>query len=421
MGKIIDIRAREILDSRGNPTVEAEVQLANQIIGRASVPSGASTGMNEALELRDKDMNRFMGKGVLTAINNIEQKIKPVLLGQESTEQAYIDDLMIKLDGTNNKSNLGANSILAVSMANLKASAIEKGVALYEYIGPGRTMPIAMMNIINGGMHAGNNLDFQEFMIIPTAPTFKERVRMGSEIFHHLKDILASKGYSTSVGDEGGFAPNLTSNVEALDLIMEAIQMAHYVPGKDVNIALDIAASSFYNKKQHKYILSSEGKDYTTGELIDFYNTLIDKYPIISIEDPLDENDWDGFTIMTSKLGHKIQIIGDDLFVTNPILLQKGIDLKACNAILIKVNQIGSITETLNTIKLAKANGYKTIISHRSGETEDTTIADLAVATDAGQIKSGSLSRTDRVSKYNQLIRIEEAVDLNSSLIKYLT
>ncbi|MDD3187419.1 MAG: phosphopyruvate hydratase [Bacilli bacterium] len=405
MSKIKDIKAREILDSRGNPTVEVDVILESGIIGRAAVPSGASTGEREALELRDND-NRYMGKGVLKAVNNANTIIRENLIGMDSLDQRAIDYKMIELDGTPTKSKLGANAILGVSMANLKAASLYSRKPLYSYIGQGSTLPRPMMNIINGGAHADNKLDFQEFMIIPTADTIKERVRIGAEVFHNLKKVLKSKGLVTSVGDEGGFAPDLQSNQEGFELIIEAITKAGYVPGKDVNLGIDVAASEFY--KDGKYVLAGENRSLTTEELIEFYEDLVNKYPIISIEDPVDENDWEGFKLITERLGDKIQLVGDDLFVTNKIYLQKGIDMGAGNAILVKVNQIGSITETIETINLAKANGYKTIISHRSGETEDTTIADLAVGLDLGQIKTGSLSRTDRVCKYNQLMRIEE-------------
>lgn len=405
MTKIKNIKAREILDSRGNPTVEVDVLLENGIKATASVPSGASTGQREALELRDGD-NRYMGKGVLKAVNNVNNIIAPALLGKEANNQKEIDQLMIELDGTETKSKLGANAILGVSMAILKASALDNGLPLYRYIGDGTLLPTPMMNILNGGVHADNALDFQEFMIIPEATDIKARVRIGSEVFHNLKRVLKEEGYNTNVGDEGGFAPNFKSNIEALDAIVRAIKLAGYTPGKDVNLALDVAASEFY--KDGYYELKGENKTLSTDGLILYYEELINKYPIISIEDPVEENDWDGFRKITEKLGNKIQLVGDDLFVTNKKYLQKGIDLKAGNAILIKVNQIGTITETLETIELAKVNGYKTIISHRSGETEDTTIADLAVGLNLGQIKTGSLSRTDRVCKYNRLIRIEE-------------
>lgn len=403
---IKDIKAREILDSRGNPTIEVDVILECGIIGRASVPSGASTGVREALELRDNDINRYKGKGVLKAVENVNTIIRPKLLGMDVTKQEEIDNIMIELDGTKTKSNLGANAILGVSMASLKAAALYNNMPLYAYVGSGKTLPIPMMNILNGGAHADNNLDFQEFMIIPQAETIKERIRIGAEVFHTLKKVLNEKGYNTGVGDEGGFAPNLNSNKEALDLICEAIKKAGYIPGEDVMLALDVAASEFYENGY--YILKGENKSLTTQQLIEFYEELVNTYPIISIEDPVDENDWKGFTLITEKLGSKVQLVGDDLFVTNTQCLQKGIDNKAGNAILLKVNQIGTITETLKTIRLAKENGYKTVISHRSGETEDTTIADLAVGLNLGQIKTGSLSRTDRVCKYNRLIRIEE-------------
>ena len=403
---IIDVKAREILDSRGNPTVEVDVILENGIMARAAVPSGASTGEREALEMRDNDANRYNGKGVLNAVKNVNEKIKPVVIGMDVFDQYGIDTAMLELDGTKTKSNLGANAILGVSMASLKAAAKAKGMPLYKYVGEGRTLPVPMMNILNGGAHADNKLDFQEFMIIPQRDTIHERVRVGSEVFHALKKVLNEKGLSTGVGDEGGFAPDLESNTEGFELIMDAIKKAGYEPGKDVKLAIDVAASEFYS--DGKYNLVGEGRSLTTDELIDFYKDLISKYPIISIEDPVDENDWEGFAKITKELGDKIQLVGDDLFVTNKECLQKGIDMKAGNAILLKVNQIGSITETLETIKLAKENGYKTIISHRSGETEDTTIADLAVGLDLGQIKTGSMSRTDRICKYNQLMRIEE-------------
>ena len=403
MSKIKDIVAREILDSRGNPTVEVDVYLESGIMGRAAVPSGASTGMREALELRDKD-SRYLGKGVLKAVHNVNEIIKPALIGKDALNQKEIDTIMIDLDGTENKSKLGANAILGVSMAVLRTAANYKGEPVYMYIGNGKTLPRPMMNIMNGGAHADNNIDFQEFMIIPEADTVHERIRIGAEVFHNLKAILKEHGYVTAVGDEGGFAPNLGSTREALDFIMEAIKKAGYVPGKDVNIGLDVAASEFYEDG----LYNVEGKKLTTNQLIDMFINLVNDYPIISIEDPVDENDWVGFRSITEKLGDKVQLVGDDLFVTNSKYLQMGIDNKAGNAILIKVNQIGTITETLETINLAKKNGYKTVISHRSGETEDTTIADLAVGLDLGQIKTGSMSRTDRMCKYNQLMRIEE-------------
>ncbi len=411
MSKIKNIKAREILDSRGNPTVEVDVILENGILGRASVPSGASTGSKEALELRDNDKTRYNGKGVLKAVNNVNNTIKTSLIGMEVTNQKEIDYKMIELDGTLNKSNLGANAMLGVSLAVLKAAALDKKVPLYKYLGDGTTLPRPMMNILNGGAHADNNVDFQEFMIIPEANTFKERLRIGSEVFHSLKKVLNEKGYSTGVGDEGGFAPNLASNKEALDLIVEAIEQAGYTKGKDVNLALDVAASELYNENTQKYELKGENKIFTSQELVDFYSELITDYPIISIEDGLNETDYEGFKYMTSKLGNKLQIVGDDLFVTNKKLLQQGIDMGIANAILLKVNQIGTVTETLETIELAKANNYKTIISHRSGETEDNYIASFAVGLDLGQIKTGSLSRSDRISKYNELLRIEEELN----------
>lgn len=409
MSKIKDIKAREILDSRGNPTVEVDVLLESGAKGRAAVPSGASTGSKEALELRDNDPKRYQGKGVLKAVNNVNTIIKDALIGLESSHQRQIDETMIKLDGTENKTNLGANATLGVSLAVLKATAKEKNIPLYKYFGDEISLPRPMMNILNGGAHADNNLDFQEFMIIPNAKNFKETLRIGSEVFHTLKKVLKENGFNTGVGDEGGFAPNLNTNEEALDMLMEAIKEAGYTPGKDVNFALDVAASEFY--EDGIYNLKGANKKLTSNELVDYYQTLIDKYPIISIEDPVDEEDWKGFRKMTEKYGDKIQLVGDDLFVTNIKYLQKGIDNKAGNAILIKLNQIGTFTETLETINLAKENGYKTIISHRSGETEDVTIADLAVALNLGQIKTGSLSRSERTAKYNELLRIEE--DLN--------
>ncbi len=410
--KIKDVIGREILDSRGNPTVEVDVILENGIVGRASVPSGASTGIREALEMRDGDENRYNGKGVQNAVYHVNHELRDLVIGMDAKDQEKLDYAMINLDGTLNKSRLGANAILGVSMACLKASSKEAGIPLYKYVGSGTTLPRPMVNIINGGAHADNNLDFQEFMIIPQRDTVKERIRVCSEVFHSLKKVLNEKGLSTGVGDEGGFAPNLKSNTEGFELIIEAIKKAGYTPGVDVNLGIDVAASEFY--EDGKYVLKGEGRTLTTEELISFYEELINKYPIISIEDPVDENDWEGFKLITDKLGDKIQLVGDDLFVTNKKCLQKGIDMHAGNAILLKVNQIGTITETLETIKLAKENGYKTIISHRSGETEDTTIADLAVGLDLGQIKTGSMSRTDRICKYNQLIRIEEELEKNN-------
>jgi len=408
--KIIDVKGREILDSRGNPTVEVDVILEDGTLGRAAVPSGASTGEREALEMRDGG-TRFMGKGVLNAVANVNGPLRDLVIGMDAENQRELDYAMINADGTKTKSKYGANAILGISMAAMKASANQKGLPLYRYIGNGTTLPRPMMNIINGGAHADNKLDFQEFMIIPMADTIHDRVRIGAEVFHNLKKVLNSKGLATGVGDEGGFAPDLQSNSEGFELIMEAINKAGYVPGKDVNIAIDVAASEFYDKETGKYNLVGEGRSLTTDELIDFYSELVTKYPIISIEDPVDENDWEGFSKITSRLGDKIQLVGDDLFVTNKECLQMGIDHHAGNSILLKVNQIGTITETLETIDLARKNGYKTIISHRSGETEDTTIADLAVGLDLGQIKTGSMSRTDRICKYNQLMRIEEELE----------
>ena len=403
--KIKDIKGREILDSRGNPTVEVDVILENGVMGRASVPSGASTGSREALEMRDGG-TRYMGKGVQKAVNNVNTIIRDLVVGMEVEDQKAIDMAMIELDGTPNKSKLGANAILGVSMASLKAAANNANKPLYRYIGEGKNLPRPMMNIINGGAHADNSLDFQEYMIIPMKKSFKEIMQVASEVFHTLKSILKSRSLATSVGDEGGFAPNLKSNEEGFKLIMEAITKAGYTPGIDVCMAIDVAASEFY--KDGKYNLTGEGRSLTTDELISYYSDLISKYPIISIEDPVDENDWDGFRKITEKLGNKVQLVGDDLFVTNKECLKKGIELHAGNAILLKVNQIGTITETLETIELARAYNYKTIISHRSGETEDTTIAHLAVGLNLGQIKTGSISRTDRICKYNELLRIEE-------------
>lgn len=406
--KIKEIKAREILDSRGNPTVEVDVTLENGILGRASVPSGASTGVHEALELRDNDSARYLGKGVLKAVNNVNTIIREKIVGMDVENQKEIDYAMISLDGTKGKNNLGANAILGVSLATLKAAALNSGKKLYEYIGSEKLLPTPMMNILNGGAHADNGLDFQEFMIIPSRDTIKERVRVGAEVFHNLKKVLKSKGYNTNVGDEGGFAPNLKTNKEALDTIIEAIKLAGYVPGKDVNLALDVAASEFYN--DGIYDIKGENKKLTASELVEYYKNLVSEYPIISIEDGMAEDDYEGWTLLTKELGSNIQLVGDDLFVTNKELLEKGIELKMANAILLKVNQIGTVTETLETIDLARKNGYKTVISHRSGETEDTYIADLAVGLGLGQIKTGSLSRTDRMCKYNQLIRIEEEI-----------
>ena len=403
MSKIKEVHAREVLDSRGNPTVEVDVTLEDGSFGRAIVPSGASTGEREALELRDKD-KRYLGKGVEKAVSNVNNIIREKVIGLESSDQTLVDNTMLELDGTENKTNLGANAILGVSLANLKAAACSAHLPLYRYVGDGKTLPNPMMNIINGGAHADNKLDFQEYMIIPHSNTVKERIRIGAEVFHTLKKVLKEKGYNTNVGDEGGFAPDLSSNEEGFKVIIEAIEKAGYVPGKDVSLGIDVAASEFY--KDGYYYL--DNKKLTTSELIAFYEKLVDTYPIISIEDPVDENDWEGFQEITKVLGDRIQLVGDDLFVTNIKCLQKGIDLHAGNAILLKLNQIGTYTETIKTINLAKEHGYKTVISHRSGETEDTTIADLSVGLDLGQLKTGSMSRTDRICKYNQLMRIEE-------------
>ncbi len=409
MTEIQDIKAREILDSRGNPTVEVDVILKNGIIGRASVPSGASTGSKEALELRDEDPNRYQGKGVLKAVNNVNTLIRANLIGRDVLDFKAIDELMIKLDGTDNKSSLGANATLGVSLACVRAAALAKKMPLYKFIGEGRTLPRPMMNILNGGVHADNNLDFQEFMIIPEADTIKERIRMGSEIFHTLKSVLNNKGYATGVGDEGGFAPDLKGNKEALDLICEAIKKAGYVPGENVFLALDVAASEFY--ENGRYVLKSEGRSYNNEELVDYLEELVNEYPIISIEDGLNETDYEGFKILTDRLGDRIQLVGDDLFVTNKNIFANGIEMGIANAILLKANQIGTVTEMLETIDLAKNNNYKTIISHRSGETDDSFIADFAVGLDLGQIKTGSMSRMDRICKYNELIRIEEDIE----------
>jgi enolase len=412
MTTIYDVVAREILDSRGNPTVEVEVILEDGTVGRAAVPSGASTGENEAVELRDGDKSRYLGKGVLKAVENV-QKIAEEIIDEDATNQAEIDKLMIDMDGTPNKSNLGANAILGVSLAVAKAAAAALDLPLYKYIGGvnARTLPVPMMNIINGGKHADNNVDFQEFMIMPVgADSFKNALRMGAEVFHNLKDVLKKKGYNTAVGDEGGFAPSLKSNEEAVEVILEAISKAGYKPGVDVAIALDPATSEMYDKETglYEFFKSNPGKKVSSGELIELWNNWVSKYPIVSIEDGLAEHDWDGWAKLTQKLGSKIQLVGDDIFVTNPTYLKKGIDMGAGNSILIKVNQIGTLTETLETIEMAHKAGYTAVISHRSGETEDTTIADIAVATNAGQIKTGSTSRTDRIAKYNQLLRIEE-------------
>ncbi len=409
MPYIEEIIAREILDSRGNPTVEVDVILESGIMGRAAVPSGASTGTKEAVELRDGDKKRYNGKGVLKAAQNVEEIIAPELIGMDVREQVLIDEIMIEIDGTDNKNRLGANAILGVSMACAKAAAKYSGLPLFKYLGgiQARLLPVPLMNILNGGVHADNRVDIQEFMIAPIgAPVFSEALRYGAEIFHTLKKVLKDRGYSTAVGDEGGFAPDLKSNEEALELIVEAIEKAGYVAGVDVYIALDPAASEFY--KDNKYHLSSTGEILSSEQMIELYEKWIKKYPIFSIEDGLAEDDWDGWKLMTDRLGDKIQLVGDDIFVTNSEILKEGIEKGIANSILIKLNQIGTITETVNTIKLAKSNGYTCVISHRSGETEDTTIADFSVAFETGQIKTGSLSRSERLAKYNQLLRIEE-------------
>jgi enolase len=409
MTEIIDVKAREILDSRGNPTVEVDVIVACGAVGRAAVPSGASTGKREALELRDKRSKRFGGKGVATAVKNVLDEIAPAVRGMDSADQMALDRFMIELDGTPNKSKIGANAILGVSMAAVRAASIAYGLPLYKYLGGinARCLPLPMMNIINGGAHAANNLDIQEFMIVPVgAKSIVQAVRMGAETFHSLKKILKDKGLNTAVGDEGGFAPDLESNEEAVKLIIRAIESAGYKPGSDIGLALDCAASEFYEKG--KYVLKSDNKKLNADKLIDYYESLIDKHPILSIEDGLAEQDWDGWALMTDRLEGSIQIVGDDVFVTNPEIFGKGIEEGIANSILIKLNQIGTVTETLDTIEMAKQAGYTTVISHRSGETEDTFIADFVVGVNGGQIKTGSMSRSDRVAKYNQLIRIEE-------------
>jgi enolase len=412
MTTIIDVLAREILDSRGNPTLEVEVQLESGVIGRAAVPSGASTGEHEAVELRDGDKSRYGGKGVLKAVDNVNEKIADEIIDMDAVDQVEIDQLLIELDGTPNKENFGANAILGVSLAVAKAAAETLELPLYRYIGGvnARTLPVPMMNILNGGSHADNNVDFQEFMIMPVgAPNFAEALRMGAETFHSLKSVLKKKGYNTSVGDEGGFAPNLKSNDEAVEVILEAITKAGYKAGEEICIALDVASSEMYQKDKKVYqFFKSSKKELTSEQMVDFYANWVKQYPIISLEDGLDENDWDGWKLLTDKLGSKIQLVGDDLFVTNTIRLSEGISKGIANSILIKVNQIGTLTETLDCIEMAKKASYTNVISHRSGETEDTTIADIAVATNVGQIKTGSLSRTDRIAKYNQLLRIEE-------------
>ncbi|MBI4530962.1 MAG: phosphopyruvate hydratase [Candidatus Latescibacteria bacterium] len=410
MRKIVNVHAREILDSRGNPTVEVDLLLEDGSIGRAAVPSGASTGEHEAVELRDGDPRRYLGKGVLKAVEHVNTTIAPAVIGRDAQDQAGIDRLMIALDGTENKGRLGANALLGVSLACAKAIANSLRVPLYRYLGgpSARELPVPMMNIVNGGSHSDNNVDFQEFMVMPVgASSFREALRMGVEVFHHLKAVLKARHYSTAVGDEGGFAPNLSSNVEALDLLLEAIEKAGYRPGEDVGIALDPASSAFY--EDGRYVFTwSDGSRRTADEMIDFYADLIRRYPILSIEDGLAEDDWDGWKVLTERLGKTTQLVGDDLFVTNTQRLSRGITDGVANAILIKVNQVGTLTETCDAIEMAKRAGYTAIVSHRSGETEDTTIADIVVATNAGQIKTGSASRTDRIAKYNQLLRVEE-------------
>ena len=419
MTEIIDVKAREILDSRGNPTVEVDVELACGAFGRAAVPSGASTGIREALELRDGDKKRFLGKGVQTAVENVETHIAEVVLGLDATDQVTLDNIMIELDGTDNKSKLGANAILGVSMAAARAAADAYGQPLFQYLGGinARNLPVPMMNIVNGGAHAANSLDIQEFMIIPVgANSVREAIRMGAEVFHHLKSLLKSKGLSTAVGDEGGFAPDLESNEAAIQFILQAIETAGYRPGADIGLAMDVASSELY--KDGKYVLEAENQSLTASEMIDYYQRLIDKYPILSIEDGLAEEDWDNWALLTERLGGIVQLVGDDVFVTNPEILRKGIRDGIANSILIKLNQIGTVTETLDAIEMARQAGYTTVISHRSGETGDTFISDLSVGVNGGQIKTGSLSRSDRISKYNQLIRIEEELGDAARFIK---
>ena len=409
MSAIIDVFAREILDSRGNPTVECDVLLESGVMGRAAVPSGASTGEKEARELRDGDTGRYLGKGVLQAVENVNNELAQALIGIDASEQSYIDQVMIELDGTDNKGRLGANAMLAVSMAVARAAAEDAGLPLYRYLGGAgpMAMPVPMMNVINGGAHANNSLDIQEFMIMPVgAASFREALRCGAEIFHHLKKLCDSKGYSTTVGDEGGFAPNLASHEDAIKLILEAVAAAGYTAGNDVVLALDCAASEFY--RDGRYHLAAEGLALSSAEFVDYLAKLADEYPIVSIEDGMSEHDWDGWRLLTERLGKTVQLVGDDLFVTNPAILAEGIEQGLANALLVKVNQIGTLSETLKAVDLAKRNRYTSVMSHRSGETEDSTIADLAVATNCMQIKTGSLSRSDRMAKYNQLLRIEE-------------
>ena len=414
---IVDVHAREVLDSRGNPTIEVEVYLEDGTMGRAMVPSGASTGAFEAVELRDGDKSRYLGKGVLNAVKNVNEIIAPEMIDMDALDQVAIDMIMLEMDGTPNKAKLGANAILGVSMAVARAAAQALDMPLFQYIGGvnAKTLPVPMMNILNGGKHADNNVDIQEFMVMPVgAKSFREALQMGAEIFHNLKKVLQDKGLNTAVGDEGGFAPNLTSNEEALEVIMEAIKKAGYEPGKDIMLALDVAATELFDKEENNYNLSGEGVVKNSEQMVEFYEGLVNKFPIISIEDGLDEDDWDGWKLLTDRLGNKIQIVGDDLFVTNTERLEKGIKNKTANSILVKLNQIGTITETLDAIEMAKRAGYTAVISHRSGETEDSTIADLVVAVNSGQIKTGAPSRTDRVAKYNQLLRIEELLDFTS-------
>lgn len=417
MSTIVDVFAREVLDSRGNPTVEVEVFLEDGSMGRAIVPSGASTGAFEAVELRDNDNERYLGKGVLNAVVNVNEIVAPEVIEMNALDQVGVDMAMIELDGTSNKGKLGANAILGVSMAVARAAAESSGLPLFQYLGGvnAKTLPVPMMNILNGGQHADNNVDIQEFMVMPVgAKNFREALRMGAEVFHNLKKVLKEKGLNTSVGDEGGFAPNLASNEEALEVIMEAINKAGYEPGQDIKLALDVAATELYDKDENNYNLSGEGVVKTAEEMVGFYDMLISKYPIISIEDGLDEEDWKGWKLLNARLGNKVQLVGDDLFVTNTERLERGIKENTANSILIKLNQIGTITETLDAIEMAKRAGYTAVVSHRSGETEDSTIADLVVAVNSGQIKTGAPSRTDRVAKYNQLLRIEEMLDFTA-------
>jgi len=418
MSKISNVHGREILDSRGNPTVEVEVTLENGIIGRAAVPSGASTGKYEAVELRDGDKNRYLGKGVTKAVANVNSSIKDALIGHEATEQDALDKVMLDLDGTENKAKLGANAILGVSLANAKAAAQDAGISLYKYLGgpDGRTLPVPMMNILNGGSHADNSIDFQEFMVMPIgAESFSQSLQMGVEIFHTLKSVLKSKGYSTNVGDEGGFAPNIKSNKEAVEIVLTSIEKAGYKPGEHVWIAMDAAASEFYDEEKKHYDFHKSGNGIKSSEeLVEYWDNWVKNYPIFSIEDGLHEDDWDAWKLMSDKMGDRVQIVGDDLFVTNKKKLQEGINRGIANSILVKVNQIGTLSETIETVNLAKAHNYTSVMSHRSGETEDATIADLAVALNTGQIKTGSASRSDRIAKYNQLLRIEEELGSNA-------